>query len=140
MICIAPGVIFCLRQKGDSGSETVNPLQPYFLVYVRDDQVVRFTFAQPKQVLEIYRLLCAEKTTPYEQLCNLFDQQTCHGNDMSVYNELLQAAIASIVSTFRKRVLSNLQSSRGAVLMSRSEIEKTTDFELIRWLVIKNQG
>ncbi|MBW4523521.1 MAG: DEAD/DEAH box helicase family protein [Scytolyngbya sp. HA4215-MV1] len=139
---IAPGVIFCLRQKGTSlGSETVNPLQPHFLVYVRDDRVVRFTFIQPKQILEIYRLLCAEKTTPYEQLCNLFDQQTSHGNDMSVYNELLQAAIASIVSTFRKRTLSNLQSSRSAVLMdARSQIEKTTDFELITWLVIKNWG
>lgn len=139
---IAPGVIFCLRQKGKSvGSETVNPLQPHFLVYVRDDRVVRFTFAQPKQILEIHRLLCAEKTTPYEQLCNLFDQQTRHGNDMSVYSELLQAAIASIVSTFRKRTLSNLQSSRGAVLMdARNNVEKTTDFELITWLVIKDQS
>jgi SNF2 family DNA or RNA helicase len=139
---IAPGVIFCLRQKGgSSGSETVNPLQPHFLVYVRDDRVVRFTFAQPKQILEIYRLLCAEKTTPYEQLCNLFDQKTRHGNDMGFYNELLQAAIASIVSTFRKRSLSNLQSSRSAVLMdTRSQVEKTTDFELITWLVIQNEA
>ena len=139
---IAPGVIFCLRQKGENaGSETVNPLQPHFLVYVRDDRVVRFTFAQPKQILEIYRLLCAERTAPYEQLCNLFDQQTSHGNNMSVYSELLQAAIASIVSTFRKRTLSNLQSSRSAVLMEvRSQVEKTTDFELITWLVIKDQS
>ncbi|PSB18685.1 ATP-dependent helicase [Phormidesmis priestleyi ULC007] len=138
---IAPGVIFCLRQKGDSGSEAVNPLQPHFLVYVRDDRVVRFTFAQPKQILEIYRLLCAEKTTPYEQLCNLFDQQTCQGNDMSVYSELLQAAIASIVTTFRKRSLSNLQSSRSAVLIEvQSQVEKTTDFELITWLVIQNEA
>lgn len=109
-------------------------------MYVRDDRVVRFTFAQPKQILEIYRLLCAEKTTPYEQLCNLFDQQTRHGNDMSVYNELLQAAIAS-VSTFRKRALSNLQASRSAVLIdARNQVEKTTDFELITWLVIQNEA
>lgn len=138
---IAPGVIFCLRQKGGSSSETVNPLQPHFLVYVRNDRVVRFTFAQPKQILEIYRLLCTEKTVPYEQLCDLFDQQTAHGNDMSAYNELLQAAIASIVSTFRRRSLSNLQSGRGAVLAnSQNQIEKTTDFELITWLVIQDQG
>src|SRR5215467_3523929 len=53
---IAPGVIFCLRQlsatrsidaKDTSSTATVNPLQPHFLVYVRDDGNVRFTFAQP---------------------------------------------------------------------------------------------
>ncbi len=64
---ITPGVIFCLKQSGDtSGNETVNPLQPYFLVYVRDDGVVRYAFAQPKQILEMYRLLCMEKTSPYD--------------------------------------------------------------------------
>ena len=53
------GVVFCLRQKGDSTeNEKLNPLQPYFLVYIREDGEVRFTFAQPKQILEMYRLLC----------------------------------------------------------------------------------
>ncbi len=62
---IAPGVVFCLKQSGDSaGNEAVNPLQPYFLVYVRNDGVVRFTFAQPKQSLDMYRLLCAGQTSP----------------------------------------------------------------------------
>src|SRR5207249_7960477 len=47
---IAPGVVFCLKQKGDAnGGDTVNPLQPYYLVYIRDDGTVRFSFAQPKQ-------------------------------------------------------------------------------------------
>ncbi|TAD97538.1 MAG: ATP-dependent helicase, partial [Oscillatoriales cyanobacterium] len=77
---IAPGVIFCLKQKGDSlDNKTVNPLQPYFVVYVRENKEVRLTFAQPKQILEIYRLLCAGCTVPYEELCNLFDRQTNNG-------------------------------------------------------------
>ena len=81
---IVPGVIYCLKQKGESsGSETINPLQPYFIVYVRDDKVVRYTFAQPKQILEIFRVLCAGKTVPYEAICNLFDQETCNGSDMN---------------------------------------------------------
>src|SRR5208282_1845653 len=68
---IQPGVIFCLKQKGDAPSgDTVNPLQPYYLVYARDDGTVRFTFAQPKQILEIYRLLCSGKTSAYAELCN----------------------------------------------------------------------
>ncbi|MCI0698916.1 phospholipase D-like domain-containing protein [candidate division KSB1 bacterium] len=136
---IAPGVIYCLKQLGDSsGNETINPLQPYFLVYVHDDGVVRFTFAQPKQILEIFRLLCAGKSAPYENLCNLFDRQTRDGADMSVYNELLERAVASITATFKKRAIGHLQSNRSAVLIEQSkQANATTDFELITWLIIK---
>jgi superfamily II DNA or RNA helicase len=90
---IGPGVIFCFRLEGQRGgttdtkpvpSESINPLHPHFLVYVLDDGNVRFGFAHPKQILDIYRILCAGKTEAYGQLCNLFDQQTNHGSDMKV--------------------------------------------------------
>ncbi|MBW2118174.1 MAG: ATP-dependent helicase [Deltaproteobacteria bacterium] len=138
---ISPGVIFCLRQKTNSrSSETINPLQPYFLVYVHDDKNVRYTFAQPKQILEIYRVLSAGKTTPYAQLCDLFDVETCNGSDMTKYSELLKSAVDSIIRTFQKRAISHLQSGRGAVLMEQQDqVKETDDFELITWLVIKNE-
>ena len=98
----------------------MNPLQPYFLVYVRDDGIVRYTFAQPKQILEIYRLLCAGKATPHEALCKLFDQDTHNGSDMTRYSELLQKAVESIVHTFKKRTLTGLLSGRGGVLVEAS--------------------
>ena len=40
---------------------------------------MRFTFAQPKQILEMYRQLCATKTSPYDELCALFDEHTGDG-------------------------------------------------------------
>jgi len=155
---ITPGVIYCLSQKtaprlsggGDStaslpaathaaqAGETVNPLQPYYLVYVRQDGTVRFGFAQPKQILEILRLLCAEKTVPYEELCNLFDHETKNGSDMRAYSDLLQKAVDSIVATFRRRVAAGLQSGRDFVIPDRSEQAKdNSDFELVTWVVIK---
>lgn len=136
---ISKGVVFCLRQKGDgSGCEKVNPLQPYFLVYVRDDGVVRYTFTQPKQILDMYRLLCAGKTLHYEALCHLFDEQTDNGNNMKEYSNLLGKAVDAIVSTFRKKVLHHLLSGRNAILPDQqSQVSETTDFELITWLVIK---
>ncbi|MBD1827615.1 phospholipase D-like domain-containing protein [Microcoleus vaginatus GB1-A2] len=136
---IAPGVIFCLKQKGDSlDNKTVNPLQPYFLVYVRENKEVRLTFAQPKQILEIYQLLCAGCTVPYEELCNLFDRQTNNGFDMSLYNDLLEGAVDSIAGIYNKRLSGNLLSSRRAVLVEQAhQVKATTDFELITWLVIK---
>ena len=136
---ITPGVVFCFKQKGDvTSGETVNPLQPYYLVYVRDDGTVRFSFAQPKQILEIYRLLCSGKAAAYEQLCQLFDTETNNGADMNLYNKLLAAAVDSIARTFQKRVAAGLQTGRDFVIPDQHEqARETTDFELITWLVIK---
>jgi len=136
---IAPGVIFCLKQKGDAKSgETVNPLQPFYLVYVRDDGIVRYSFAQPKQILEIYRLLCGGKAAAYEQLCQLFDVETANGSDMSHYSDLLGKSVQSIAETFRRRTAAVLQSGRGALIAPKSEQpEEDNDFELITWLVLK---
>jgi SNF2 family DNA or RNA helicase len=144
---IAPGVIFCFRQKlptpsGDkaagSASDGINPLKPYFLVYVLDDGNVRFTFAQPKQVLEIYRILCSGTSEPYAELCDLFDQQTNHGADMKFYDGLLRKAVDSIAVTFRRRAASGLQSGRGFVLPDeRDQVNENSELDLITWLVVK---
>jgi hypothetical protein len=137
---ISPGVVFCLKQKGEPKSgDTVNPLQPYYLVYVLNDGTVRFSFAQPKQILEIFRLLCSGKAAAYEQLCQLFDTETNNGADMSLYNKLLTAAVDSIARTFQKRVAAGLQSGRDFVIPNQQDQAKeTTDFNLITWLAIKS--
>ena len=144
---IRPGVIFCFRLEGQPGggpdakpvpSESINPLHPYFLVYVLDDGNVRFGFAHPKQILDIYRILCSGKEQPYAELCNVFDQQTKHGSDMKTYDTLLQKAVDSLAATFRKRAASGLQSGRGFVLPNAQEqVHEKTDLELVTWLVIK---
>jgi hypothetical protein len=114
------------------------PLKPYFLVYVLDDGNVRFGFAHPKQILEIYRLLCSGQGEPHKDLCNLFDHQTNHGSDMKAYNLLLEKAVTSLAATFRKRAASGLQSGRGFVLPDeKDQVHEKTDLELITWLVIK---
>ena len=138
---ITPGVVFCLKQLGEtSGNEIVNPLQPHFLVYVRDDGIVRYTFAQPKQILEIYRLLCDEKTKPYDALCHLFDEETKGGSDMSQYSELLEKTVDSIAHIFKKRSLTGLLSGRRGILPeARKQVSVTTDFALVTWLIIKGQ-
>ena len=136
---IAPGVVFCLKQKEDSiENEQINPTQPYFLIYIREDRVVRFTFARPKQILEVYRLLCAGVDTAYDDLCALFDRLTNNGADMTQYSDLLQKTVDSLSRTYDKRAISNLLSGRGGVLPTQAkQIRQTTDFELITWLVIK---
>jgi SNF2 family DNA or RNA helicase len=136
---IAPGVIYCLRQTGDtSGNESINPLQPYFLVYVWDDGTVRYTFAHPKQILEIYRLLCVNRTDAIQALCDAFNRETADGSDMTRYNGLLAKAVAAIESTFRKRAVAGLLSGRGGLIPNAaSHATSASGFDLVTWLIIR---
>ncbi|MDM8548594.1 helicase-related protein [Desulfobacterales bacterium HSG2] len=135
---IRPGVIFCLRQKGDTGgNETVNPLSPYFLVYVRRDGTVRFNYTHAKQILEIFRLLGNGVDAPYDELCDLFDKETKSGSEMREYNLLLSRAISEIRSVFKKQVNRKLLRGRGGIIPKSERPEKSDQFELISWLVIK---
>ena len=137
---IRPGVIYCLKQRTEATeNEAVNPLQPYFLVYIRDDGEVRYNFTAPKQVLEIFRAVCQGQTAPYDKLCELFDAETANGQDMSRYSRLLDKAVAAIVAQFSRKNTGNLFLGRaGKLLSSQSTIKGSTDFELITWLVVKD--
>jgi hypothetical protein len=135
-----PGVIYCLRQRtGGEATTTVNPLSPYFLVYVHVDGTTRYSFAQPKQILELFRALAAERTEPVRSLCDLFDAETKHGHDMAAYSTLLDQAMSSIATTFKRRAASALLQGRGGLLIPEAAQVKSdpTAFELITWLVIK---
>ena len=142
---VKPGVIYCLRQQGHQAAQgveadyqAVNPLSPYFLVFIQSDGTVRYNFTAPKQVLEIFRSLCQGKTAPYADLCKLFDDQTRHGQDMSAYSALLDKAVAAIVAQFSRKNAANLFTGRGGKLMDATKaVNSNSDFELITWLVIK---
>jgi hypothetical protein len=143
---VAPGVIFCLRQRGaessrPQASQEINPLQPYYLVYVLDDGNVRLGFAQPKQALALLRGLCAGVTTAYDDLCAAFDAATQDGQAMAHYTKLLERAVAAIAATFQRRMATALQSSRSAVLPALAEqVQASSDFELVTWLVIASDA
>lgn len=139
-----PGVIFCFRPLSLAPLETkkedklVNPLGRHFLVYLHDDGNVRFTFAQPKQCLHLFRDLTADKTTANEHLCDLFDQQTQNGTDMARHGELARKAIASIRQTFSKRSAASLLSGRDGKLPRKEDTpgDDEQSYELVTWLVV----
>jgi superfamily II DNA or RNA helicase len=135
---IPPGVIFCLKQKGNTAqNEKVNPVQPYFLVYVQRDGEVRVGFVQTKLLLEIYRFLCSGKKEAYEELCRAFDSETNQGRSMGQYTAVLERAVSSIRATFRKRMVQNLLRGRDGRIIDQDQQPKAQDdFELVSWLVI----
>ncbi len=139
---IQPGTIFCLKQRLASASgETVNPLQPYFLVYVRETGEIRYNFTAPKQVLEVFRAVCQGVNEPYAKLCEIFDEQTGDGKDMTRYSGLLDAAIIAIAVQSDKKNIGNLFTGRGGKLIDDTKLPKSaTDFELVTWLVIMREA
>lgn len=135
------GVIFCLEQKAmmqqDSNNQQVNPLSPYFLIYIQNNGQVIYNFAQAKQILSVFKSLCLGVQTAYKDLCQLFDKQTQDGRDMANYNALLKQAIAQISAAFQQREIAHLQTGRGAKLLDISQrVNEQTDFNLVTWLVI----
>lgn len=133
---IQPGIIYCLRKKGDiKENSTVNPVFPYFLVYIRENKDVKYNFANVKQILEIYKKLCYSIDTPYEEICSIFNKETANGANMENQNELLMTAIHEINTIFKKRVSRNLINSRSGIIPKIKNDD--FQFELITWLVIK---
>ena len=143
-VACQPGALFCLRRNVKNGgpapadSQNVNPLAPYYLVYVHDDGMVRFSFAQPKECLILLRDLCAQKEDVYEKLCDLFDTRTKNGADMNHYDGLIQKVLVSITRTFQRRATAALLAGRGGILPTAAETPQpgSDDFELITWVVI----
>ncbi len=139
---VKPGVIFCLRHKNppqEKRSSNVNPLGRYYLLYIRYDGTVRFTFTQAKNTLSMFQKLSVGKAVPYQALCDLFDRETENGAKMEKYGDLLAKAVNAIVRTFQKRAAAGLQSGRDFVIPDkREQATESSDFELITWLVIKS--
>jgi len=88
-----PGILFCLRQRDNKRPTEVNPLAPYYLVYVLDDGNVRLTFMQPKQALELFRALASNHTSAFNHLCDAFDGRNDNGTDMTHESALLDSAV-----------------------------------------------
>ncbi len=138
---IKPGVIFCLKQvleeEDNNEGQKLNPLHPYYLVYVTDDEVVSIGFTNPKRILERFSVLCVGKSSPNTALCDTFNEDTNNGSDMDIYQILSEAALESIRKEYIRKVNDQLDSSPDALLPTvDNQITDETEFQLITWLVI----
>ena len=137
-VAIEPGVIFCLRQTDVAKeNEKLNPIHPYYLVHVTQAGEVSIGFANPKQILEYFSALCIGKESPNQELCHWFNETTDNGEDMSRYNELVRTCVNAISGEYNRHVNDRLERSTDFLLpMADTQIEETTQFELITWLII----
>ena len=137
---LEPGAIFCLRRRGevDERSAKVAPLDPFYLLYVRDDGSIRHGFASPKTVLSAFQALCLGRNAPIEELCAAFDCETGMGARMDRYTTMIEAAVRSVTGDYGARALSALAGARGGKLANQAAQPRgAEDFELVTWLVVK---
>jgi SNF2 family DNA or RNA helicase len=138
---VDPGVIFCLRRRPAEASAEqakINPLDPHYLVHLKDDGSVRVGFGQPKPILEAYRALCLGRSEPFEALCNAFDDETSYGESMDRYDALVRAAVASVGETSASRTLASLTGARGARVPDEgAQARISLDYDLITWLIVR---
>ncbi len=74
----------------------------FYTFYESDDDTVLY---EGIEILEIYRLLCQGRKTPYEICCELFNEETQNGADMTGYTTLLNKAADEIIRMFKKRAV-----------------------------------
>ena len=138
---VRPGAIFCLKRKGDPVVRIPNRLWPYFLLYVREDGSVRYTYQQASQCLSLFQMLVAGRPEAIMALEEAFDHETQQGRCMKKYDAMLAAALRSIADTFRDAELTELSHNRSAVLTEKLSRQRTGEiFTLVTWLVIANTG
>lgn len=130
------GVIFCLKQVNeDIKPSEYNTLNPYFLVYVKEDGEVLLNFIQSKKVLDIYKKVCVGEKELYPALIAEFNKDTNNAKDMSKFTNFLERTVENIVGKEEEKGLDSLFSFDETIL--NNSVQNMDDFELISFLVIK---
>ena len=132
-----PGVIFVLKNtKGGDAIKGKNRLYPFYMVYVANDGEIIANHLQPKDILDMMRLLAKGKTSPNKVLCDEFNEETRDGCDMGAISRCLEQAIDSIVAKKEESYVSSFLN--GDFVDFKSEtIKGLDDFELICFFVVR---
>ncbi len=135
---IPPGIIFCLRATEATPGKTIDPgypLAPTYLVHVGEDAITRLPYTQAKQILDRLKRLTHGRDLPDAGACTRLDRQTHNGKDMQAAQQLLAAAIGSIVGKSEERAVASLFTPGGTHAL-RGEFAGSDDFEVVAWLAI----
>ena len=108
-------------------------------MHISEEGEVSIGFTNPKRILERFSALCVGKTTPNQELCHWFNEETDNGNDMTICEMLLDAVLNSIREEYNRKVNDQLDASADALLpIADNQITENTEFELVTWLVIRH--
>jgi hypothetical protein len=137
---LVPGVIFALRNRNESVNvEQLNRLHPYYMVYVDMEGQTVLPHTEVKRLLDLVRSVAKPCDTPILEAYQSFNQRTQDGREMSVYSDLLTAAIRSIVQVKEEQELDSLFTGQKTTALT-GPATGLDDFELIAFLVVEPTG
>ncbi len=133
---VGTGTIFCLKLLKNEVQTDNYSLEPYYLVYVNNQNEVKLGFTSAKTILDIYKNLCMGRDEAMSEAVKLFEDETDNYSNMSHYTTQLKTAVESIIGKKEESGMDSLF-SRGGTTISSDAFSGLEDFELISYLVIK---
>ena len=130
------GTIFCLKLVNKKAIDKNYSLEPYYLVFVDEENNIKIGFAGVKNILDIYKNISMGHNEPLCDLINIFEKETKNYNDMSKYTDQLNSAVESIIGKKDEKGMDSLF-SRGVSSISNNTPQGIEDFELVSYLVLK---
>ena len=129
-------MIFVLKNVNQGVNiKNQNYLHPFYMVYVGNDGEVLCNHLEPKEMLDSMRAMARGKNQPDLALCHAFNRETKDGRDMNRISELLEEAIASIISVKEESDIDSFFGSGQTSFLS-SNVTGLDDFELICFMVV----
>jgi len=131
-----PGCIFVLRNVNPKVNiNKQNRLHPFYLVYVGMDGKIITNHLQPKETLDLMRLLAKGKTEPEKDACRTFNKQTKDGRNMKKISQLLEDGIGSIIDAKEEEDIDSLFTTGATTFLSKG-FSGLDDFELICFMAV----
>ena len=95
-------------------------------------------YMQGKRCLDYMKKLCQGQTEVIKELAEELKRETKNYRDMKIYSGLLQSAMESVLGKSQEIGAASFFSTDGVALAAEGVTAKS-DFELISFIVIKNQ-
>lgn len=131
------GAIFVLKNINNSiNRDSRNRIHPFYMVYISNEGEVITDYLNPKELLDILRLLSRGYKEPFYDICKKFNKETDDGKDMNSISQLLSDAINSIVDVKEESDIDSLFTAGGTSALL-SNINGIDDFELISFFVVR---
>ena len=133
---VTPGVIFCLRNTSAKRiEETAYSLEPHYLIYVNDDNQIKYNFLQAKKILDILKKQCVWQSVPNAKALEVFNEETRKCREMGKYRSMLETAVNSIIGKEEEKGVESLF-NRGGTVLSKDTFKGMEDFEVISYFII----
>ena len=107
-----------------------NSLEPYILLYLKDNGDSLLHYTNAKTILDFYRRLALGQDEPFAELVDRFNKETDNGEDMSVYTDLLKKSLDVVRNKQEESVFDSFFTPGGTDIQQSLNLD-FNDIELI---------